>query len=241
MTHVFILSHNQAIETKLPKGNFTPLFCGNREMKLSTSYAKDDRGTSISFLYDYYGFLTGHYWAWKNTQIEILGFCHYDKFFMKNKLSKLNMKHIDKLFEGDIDFILPEKSILNESVFKTGVKRCKVDNHYPHSKEWTRMRYIIKDLAPDYLNAYDLIVNENNLYQNNIFISHRNILNEYYHFMYKILEKMRNRIEYDYYKINNPQVAPYLAEVLLTTFIRKNELNVKELAIKNIENGEKNE
>ncbi len=49
-------------------------------------YLGDDTGDSISRWNNYYGELTGVYWAWKNEQeADIIGICHYRRFFLNEQ------------------------------------------------------------------------------------------------------------------------------------------------------------
>ena len=47
-------------------------------------YVGDDTGDNISYKNPFYCELTGMYWLWKNYKCDIIGICHYRRFFLEN-------------------------------------------------------------------------------------------------------------------------------------------------------------
>ena len=52
--------------------------------KEDLGYPGDDTGDNISEKNTNYCELTGMYWLWKNCNCDIIGICHYRRFFCEN-------------------------------------------------------------------------------------------------------------------------------------------------------------
>jgi hypothetical protein len=75
-------------ETEIPISNniYIPVMAGNNSRPLNENYIGDDTGDSISDKNEYYSELTGLYWVWKNTKQDIVGSCHYRRYFIKKNI-----------------------------------------------------------------------------------------------------------------------------------------------------------
>lgn len=233
-TEVFILTHNKEIRYESHDESFKPIICGNVIVEGMNYYIKDNEGKGISTLYPFYEEMTGQYWAWKNSIKENIGFCHYNQLFLKNHIQKLKTPHIEKIL-NEYDMILPEKTQIKKSFFKLTLEKGNTNTihrvHYPVAKEWTKIRDVIEEIYPAYLYAYDLVFEDKSYYENNMFITKRRILDDYMLFAFRIIERMRLNIDPRDYISNTYSVGKHFGEVLLNTYVRKNQLKVKELPI----------
>ena len=59
---------------------YYPVMAGNLFVE-SKNIQGDDTGDNISDKNRYYSELTGIYWAWKNRKEDIVGCCHYRRYF----------------------------------------------------------------------------------------------------------------------------------------------------------------
>lgn len=112
MTHIFVISHKQ-FSVKLEK-LFVPLFVGAESKITSQDNFCDNRGDNISDLNPYFCELTGLYWVWKNwipkvNSDELVGFCHYRRFFSLNR----KVEHLDAGGDWEINKIM--SLLLNSS------------------------------------------------------------------------------------------------------------------------------
>ena len=60
---------------------YVHLWAGKDGAKKYDGFIGDDTGENISKKNKYYSELTGLYWVWKNTKPEIVGSCHYRRYF----------------------------------------------------------------------------------------------------------------------------------------------------------------
>lgn len=191
-------------------------------------YLQDCTGENISNLNKYYAELTGQYWAWKNIDADIIGFCHYRRYFMKDFLLKnlLTKNEIKEDLEN-FDIILPQLKHLNISVSKAFFNFNKTLMG-AKPEEYDKLRKILKEYYPDYLASFDKIMNGNTYYVCNMFIARKNIANNYFKWLFAILNKLEKEIDFSKYSNGNLRVLGYISEVLLTIYVDKNKLKVKE-------------
>ena len=82
-TEVYVLTHKKINENyKCPP--YVPLLNGSIFSDDDFGYLRDDVGDNISELNIYYAELTGQYWAWKHSDADIIGFCQYRRWFVRN-------------------------------------------------------------------------------------------------------------------------------------------------------------
>jgi hypothetical protein len=121
MTNIFVISH-KPLPAKL-ETPFIPLYVGAEATAANENELRDNRGDNISELNPYFCELTGLYWVWKNwaptaKSDELVGFCHYRRFFSPNrkieKFDEISNGEIDRLAyllkDALFDVILPEQT-----------------------------------------------------------------------------------------------------------------------------------
>lgn len=223
--NIFILTHKE-FEYKQDNIHF-PLVCGDN-LKDNVTYLKDNSGDNISHLNIYYAELTGEYWAWKNSDADIIGFCHYRRYFSKNFL--LNHYVTENQIVNDLknhDIILPQITHLNKSVKESIESIYESTGMSANIKEFEKVREIINDICPDYIDTFDNVLNGKLCYNNNMFITDRKTANQYFEWLFSILRIMEDKINFEEYD-KEKRVLGYLSEVLLTVFVFHNNLKVKE-------------
>ena len=77
---IYVLTHKKFDYEK--NDLYEPLLNGSALLNEDFGYTRDDTGDNISNLNPYYAELTGEYWAWKNSNVDIIGFCHYRRYFV---------------------------------------------------------------------------------------------------------------------------------------------------------------
>lgn len=90
---IYMITHKSV--DYIPNG-ITPLFVGDGTNE--DSYIRDNIGDNISNKNKNYCELTALYWMWKNSNADILGLCHYRRFFGKNEKDILG-SHSEKIIK----------------------------------------------------------------------------------------------------------------------------------------------
>ncbi len=248
-----ILHHNKDEKIKIyachHKPYFTlsnsiiePIHVGAALSDYTLDMQKDNTLDNISHKNPYYCELTATYWIWKNATADIVGLCHYRRFFnFKNdeiKVQKLtdtfladygvNADNIIRLL-NEYDIILPRKN--------------KVKSNEPTLYDYYAREHIINDLDvtidvlkskhPEQAALIDKVLKENTQgYFANMIIAKRNIFNKYAQWLFDVLFAVEERIQPDVLTRDAYQqrVYGFLAERLMTVFVALNpDLKIKEL------------
>ena len=227
---MYILTHKKFDYGNInEKQMYKPLLCGSICLDEDFGYIRDDTGDNISSLNKYYAELTGEYWAWKNDNSDIIGFCHYRRYFTKDilLLNKLSGKDIQNDLE-DYDIILPQKRYFDKSNIEE-IELSHLESNICSKKEdYELLREIIAKESPEYLESFDEVLNEKEAYWYNMFICRKEIANDYFNWIFKILKIFKEQTDFSQYDEGNTRVLGYLSERLVNVYVKKHNLEVKE-------------
>lgn len=175
---------------------------------------RDDTGVHISHKNRQYCELTALYWIWKNdTSSAYAGVCHYRRHF------ELNEEQLKKLVCSDIDVVLTFPILNFPSVRE-------VYAHDHEQKDWDIMLEAIRVLSPEYMIDAVEIQDGNYYYGYNMFIFRKSILNDYCAWLFPILGYCEEKCSRKRDKYQDRYIG-FLAERLLTIYIRKHENELK--------------
>ncbi len=217
---------------------FTPLLVGARNYKenISENIEKDDSTVdNISEKNSNYCELTGMYWMWKNDKItddEIIGLCHYRRYFIKNQFSVKKQKYLDYQDIEDImhtyDIIVPKKRTYKQKMKDSFLEA-------PKKEDMEKTKKIIEKLYPEYINSFDEFLNQKEVYLYNMFIAKKKIMNEYFKWLFDILFELEKEIDISNYNEYEARIYGFIAERLFNVWIMKNKdkLKIKEKYVYN--------
>ena len=222
---MYILTHKKFdYEDIGEKTIYKPLLCGSASLNEDFGYIRDDTGDNISDFNKYYAELTGEYWVWKNDNSDIVGFCHYRRYFTKNIfLNKLTSYDIQKSLD-DYDIILPQKICLGTDVLEDANLSIDIQRE----EDYVLLRKILAKESPEYLDSYDEFLNEKEIYNYNMFICRKEIADDYFKWLFNILEIFKDQTDFSQYEKGNARILGYLSERLLNVYVKKHKLKVNE-------------
>lgn len=197
----------------------------------------DDTGDNISHLNNNYCELTIHYWAWKNTNFDIIGLMHYRRIFNLSKLenSKISFKEFNnniiekaKLNENILD-LMKRYDIIVPEIYNThpgGMPNQIMTNYdffdmHHDIKYYELMEEAIYNLYPQFWPVALYYHNAKKSFFFNMFIMKRKIFEDYSKFLFDILDYIKSK---DTPKFANKYQARYMgfiSERLLNIFICK--------------------
>ena len=209
----------------VPKDSMSqPLHVG-RAVADDLGYQGDNEGENISHLNCYYSELTGHYWLWKNCQdVDYIGICHYRRYLINEQekvLTKEEYKHLLKSY----DLVTTKRVILNNSYYY-GFSA----NHNIKALDCTGE--VIRDLYPEYYDAFHTLVHKNETYFGNMFVTSKALFDSYCEWLFGIFAEVEKRMDLNtdedaYHK----RVLGFISEFLLLVWVRVNQLKVYECKV----------
>ena len=222
---IYVVTHKN-VDLKLPD-NYVLLGVGDNE--IVGEHIHDNIYDNISSKNRNYCELTGLYWLWKNDVDSIVGLNHYRRLFTVDDIESVDIISYSEIVDilGKYDIILPP---LFNNCDKT------VYEHYcdAHKKKDIDMvRDIIKICNPSYISSFDYIMNQNYEYGFNMFISTKELCDEYCNWLFNIFDVLENKIDLSGYDEYQQRVFGFLSERLFTVWIYSKSLNVKELYVRN--------
>ena len=234
---------------------YEPIMAGNELLSSQSAITGDDTGENISAKNHYFSELTGIYWVWKNTQNDIIGSCHYRRFFtakpypLFHRLKQFLLSIIQKKKQGLIyttNIKLFKDRIINENEIreildsydailpKSRKFRYSIEEHYHRYHNHIDLQIIkeiISEQYPNYIDSFDRILKQNELYANNMFIMKQIDFDLFMKWWFSILFEFERRSEMSQYTGYQERVIGFLAERLLTVWFKHQKMNIKELPV----------
>lgn len=175
----------------------------------------DDLGDNISARNGNYSELTAMYWAWKNSNSDIKGICHY------RRIPEIGDCELSAIFKGEADVILPYPM----EYFPNASEHHK---RYLSESEWTAVTEVIAVLSPEYLDCMKKIMDGNFFINYNIIVARKDVFDNYCEWLFELLFEIGK-------KINPPEIKRsdrfmgYIGENLYTIYFLS---NLKKLKIR---------
>ena len=233
---IMIAAHKQC---ELPQDPiYLPVHVGKAlhpELMLK-GYQPDNEGENISAKNANFCELTALFWGWKNVDADYVGLVHYRRYLglrkENDKLhSVLSASETEQLCRTN-DIVLPKKrKYYIETIW----------SHYKHTHDISHLektRAIIQDLSPDYVPAFDKVMNRTWAHMFNMFIMRKTLMNEYCQWMFPILFELEKKVDLNNMSSFDARLFGRVSEFLLDVWIEKNRLPYKE--VKMIQIGDEN-
>lgn len=179
----------------------------------------DDEGDNISSKNPNYCELTGLYWIWKHSTADIVGLCHYRRYFTKSFLSTkskyyLTSRNIENILDK-YDVILPLKRRYVETTLEAV-------RHAPNAKDMQEMKEAISFCCPNYLDDYLKFLDGNSAYLYNMFIMKKEMSNSYCEWLFPILSYIEERHDMSAEDEYRSRLFGFLSERLIYVWVIHN-------------------
>ena len=97
-------------------------------------------------------------------------------------------------------------------------------NHAHHTEGLDLAEQIIKEKFPDYLPAFNTIMNRTWAYMFNMFVMRRNLFNDYMAWMFDILFEIEKRVDITGWDNYESRIYGFVSELLLDAWLEKNKI-----------------
>ena len=221
---------------------YMPIQVGKKKSDVNLGFQGDDTGDSISDRNDWYAELTATYWAWKNIKgLDYIGLCHYRRYFNfytkglrfqeyeivstdQIKKLKLAIPDISQIFKS-YDIVLPRVKKYPRTLFQ--------DYSLWHNSEEMRcLEKVIKKRFPDYIDTFTKVMHKNNkLYHYNMFIMPWPRFQDYCSWIFSVFTALDNEFRSLNYHPLQRRVFGFMGERLMTVYVIRNHLKIKELPL----------
>lgn len=201
----------------------------------------DDTGDNISTKNPNYCELTAHYWLWKNgRKSKYVGLNHYRRYFdFKSKLpwwvpyriineneidsASLDIPDLDNELRN-CDIILPRRIIYP----------CSLADNYRNAhinEDFQILEHVVKEHYSEYYQSFKYVMyRTNRLAHYNMFISDRQIFDDYSTWLFGVLSKVEKHVKISAYQ-SQARVFGYMAERLMNVYVHKHSLRVKYMPV----------
>ncbi len=215
-TRIYICTHKTFTP---PEGEiFRPLHVGSA-LHEDLGYERDDSGDNISSKNGSFCELTGVYWIWKNISCDIVGICHYRRYFVEDE-DFLSKDRIEELLNGDYDVILPPSNFAPEG----NIRNQYSENHF--EKDLDVLRDILAEFSPESVSTYDFFFHCNLMACWNMIITRKEIFDDYCSWVFPILFEAEKRIDISSYDQKQSRLFGYLSERLLNVYFLRHSLRI---------------
>lgn len=222
---------------RMPKDDiYFPIQVGAAGKK-SFDIHKDNTGENISASNPRMCELTAIYWAWKNLDADYIGLTHYRRHFTKANILKrlfsrdkfclvLSKEEAEKMLKK-YDLILPNK----RKYYIESIRSHFLHLPYTFEKDLNVFEETLKELAPDYFDAYKTVMNRSWAHMFNMFVMKKEYFNQYCEWMFPILLATDEKIDITGYTPMETRAVAYFGEFMLDIWNEKNGITYKEVDV----------
>lgn len=207
----------------LPKDSiYLPLQVG-AEGKKDLGYVKDNIGDNISAKNANFCELTGLYWAWKNLDADYVGLVHYRRYFTRKEVHNIEKKKSQILTKEDWDNLLSRYPVIVPDKRKYYIKSNRSHyNHAHHPEGLTITEQILIEKYPEYLPAFNTVMNRTWAHMFNMFVMRWDLFNDYMTWMFDVLFELEKRVDITGWDAYESRIYGFVSELLLDVWLEKN-------------------
>lgn len=188
---------------------------------------RDGSGDNISQKNRTFCEMTAVYWIWKNAYHDYVGLDHYRRHFCLRRTGdkKARIVRYDELsgLLSDDCILLPKQ---RHYWIETSWSQYA---HAHHETDLVETRNIIQEKYPDFVPAFDKILNKTHGHRFNMMIMPWKMFSDYCTWLFDILFELEKRLNISSYNDYDSRVFGFIAERLVDVYVERNHIRVKEL------------
>lgn len=190
------------------------IYMSSTNKKLLTDTTNDN----ISDKNNMYSEMTAEYWVWKNSTEDIIGFEHYRRYFSNTDQILTDKQILEILSNNDI---ILHKTPQGNNTGYTCMKNA------GKGEEFKKCIAVVKYLYPEYYNDIQTYINQHYVYEGNMFICKKELIDEYFKWVFDIVFTYENCASKEIYKnLNLTRLCGYLTEYLFGAWVEHNKLKI---------------
>lgn len=195
-----------------------------------TDITQDNTGENISQLNPYFSELTAMYWLWKNNDSDYKGIVHYRRYFASPSLRKrLSRNRFDRILSRqELEPLLAKNNVILPSKRRYFIET--IYSHYDHTLHADQLhqtRNVLKNMAPEYIAAWDALMKKRSAHIFNMMIMDKADFNAYCEWLFPILFELTRHIDSSRYSAFHARYPGRISEILLNVWINTNHITYK--------------
>ena len=212
---------------------YLPIHVGKELSSLSLPWTGDNTGEHISLKNPNYCELTALYWAWKNLDADYIGIAHYRRHFTTRKPGLFCKDKFPYVLKStDVEPLLNTTSVIlpkpRNYFIETNYSQF-IHAHPAESLDLTKN--ILKEKYPEYMDAYNRVMNQTKAHRFNMMIMKKDIFHTYCQWLFDILFSLENKLDISDYSDYNKRIFGFISERLLDVYLLANNITYKELPV----------
>lgn len=236
---IYVVTHKEFDKPRLPDIYSTMQVGASINKKIENMDYYDNTQDNISDKNLVYNEMTAAYWIWKNSKEDIVGLCHYRRYFVH--LNGL----IDRFIRNKIRGFIGEKWIRKKlkkydaivhviTYFPNGTNLKQTSACVKNGKDFELVREVLSDLYPDYIKAFDEVMNSKSAHLFNMIITKKENYDLYCEWIFGVLFEVEKRM-IDAGETNFSRRMGMLAERLQDVWLKKNNMKLKQCFVTHTE------
>ena len=181
-------------------------------------------GNNIEQYNDRLNETTGLYWIWKNTKEKLVGLSHYRRYF--NDGQRLDKAKAEEILNTNDIIMAPIRlgwSIMTNIEMASGETLGK--------SVGAMFREVIAEKQPNYVEAFDKVMDGNFMYYCGMFVTSRKVLNAYCKWLFSFLTYAADRISIEGADVYQRRTAGYYGETMMSVWMKRQGLKVYEMPL----------
>ena len=239
---IYVVTHKDADLPTLPDG-YRIIHAGHALAAQDFGYLGDDTGDNISRLNPFLDEITALYWVWKNSKHTHAGLVHYRRLFTTHDADTFDAEKILRAEEilqllSEYDIIVNAEHWSNRTQLELMILSTGQPGFVGVAEKIVRKH--LAAAQPDYLDAYDAVINGYVLFICGVFVTRRNIFDAYCEWLFSFIlgatEEMRDNVTVGGKRLDEMEhiysrITGNFAERMLTVWLAKNHLRIKTLPL----------
>ena len=199
------------------------------EGKNSIGYTPDNTGDNISSKNPNFCELTGLYWVWKNLDADYIGLVHYRRYFTRKEVRNMEAKKQQILTEKEWQALLAQHPVIVPDKRKYYIKTNRSHYNHAHHREGLDLaEAIIKERCPEYVPAFETVMNRTWAHMFNMFVMRRDLYDAYMQWLFDILFEIEKCVDITDWDTYESRVFGFVAERLLDVWLEYNNVDYME-------------
>lgn len=236
---IIVCCHKQDVMAK--QEPYLPVQVGHALSNQDLDIQADDEGENISAKNRNYCELTGMYWAWKNLKdVDVVGLCHYRRYFdFHHQCDRVMPETPFKTADFDrVDLSIPSDVIgaLHDGEAYVAKPRFYRDSLFSDyciahiSDDIRTLENYIMTTQPEHIRRawFECMHRNCQLRHYSMFIMTWHDFDAYCSWLFSLLEKMEQRIDFSHYSPVQRRVFGYMAERLMNVWLLANHFKLHE-------------